>query len=142
MMQSLRRVAASLNPVRARAKVLARENREMRTALIRIRREANLSQSDVAERLGVSQQAIHKLERYDADPRLSTLERYANAVGALVLHRVVVDHGQSIRLAQSSPWGDRHSKVAQRVHVIRMQRTGTLDGWVQSEAPREAVQVR
>ncbi len=130
MMQTIRRVTASLNPVRARAKVLARENREMRAALVQIRRDSGLSQQDVADLLEISQQAVQKLERYDADPKLSTLERYANAVGALVTHRVVVDHGQSTHLAVRSPWAVQHSIGTQQVDVIRMVRSGTLDGWI------------
>lgn len=90
--------------VRARAKVLAREDREMKASLIQLRRAANLSQQDIADRLGVSQQAINKIERYDSDPKLSTLRRYANAVGALITHEVFSDFGQSVWLASKSSW--------------------------------------
>ena len=34
--------------------------------------------------MGVTQQAVHKLERHDSDPKPSTVRRYANAVGAVV----------------------------------------------------------
>lgn len=100
-------LAQSISPlklVRARARVLAREDRRLRAELVRVRRQNSLSQKNVAELLGVTPQAIQKLERYDADPKLSTLRRYANAVGALVEHRVTVDYGQSISLASSSRW--------------------------------------
>ena len=91
--------------IRARAKVLAREHRTMRTELIALRREAGLTQGDVAERMGVRQQAVSKFERYDSDPKLSTVRRYANPVGALVEHRVERDQGQSIVLASTkSSW--------------------------------------
>lgn len=90
--------------VRARAKVLAREDREMRAALIRLRREACLSQRQVADLIGVTQQAVQKLERYDSDPKLSTIRRYANAVGALIDHRVTPDLGQSAALAYAPRW--------------------------------------
>lgn len=129
MMHSLRRVAASISPVRARAKVLARENREMRAALVRVRREGGLTQADVAEMLGVSQQAVNKLERYDADPRLSTLERYANAVGALVHHRVEVDRGQSLRLTQPTAWVASRATAPRFVRAVPSERTRTIDGW-------------
>lgn len=92
--------------VRPRAKVLAREHRRLRAELVRVRLENGLSQADVAELLQITPQAVSKLERYDADPKLSTLARYANAVGALVEHRVTVDRGQSIILAASSGWGE------------------------------------
>jgi antitoxin HicB len=41
------------------------------------REELGLSQAAVAKRLGVTQQAYGKLERSDADPRLSTLDKLA-----------------------------------------------------------------
>lgn len=100
-------LAKSVSPmklVRARAKVLAREDRDMRAELVRIRRKANLTQKKVAEQLGITAQAVAKIERYDADPKLSTLRRYANAVGAIVEHRVTADSGQSIYMASSSRW--------------------------------------
>lgn len=129
MMQAVRRAANALNPVRARGKVLARENREMRARLVQIRHDAGLTQQDVADMLGVSQQAVQKIERYDADPRLSTLERYANAVGALVHHHVVVDRGQSMRLAQPSGWGAARASVRQSVRPSAARPISTIDGW-------------
>lgn len=56
--------------------------------LIDLRHRANLSQKDVAERLGITQSAIAKFESGERDPRLSTLRRYALAVGASVTHAV------------------------------------------------------
>ncbi|MEH3088163.1 MAG: helix-turn-helix transcriptional regulator [Microbacterium arborescens] len=78
----------NLDVIQARAKKLAAEDRAMRRALVALRREAGLTQQDVADFMGCTQQAVQKLERYDADPQLSTLRRYANAVGALVAHEV------------------------------------------------------
>lgn len=43
--------------------------------------ELGLSQADVADRIGTTQSAIARLESGQSDPRLSTLERYARAVG-------------------------------------------------------------
>jgi predicted transcriptional regulator len=40
-----------------------------------------LSQTEVAARMGTSQSAVARLEAGDVDIRLSTLERYAAAVG-------------------------------------------------------------
>ncbi|MDN5558781.1 MAG: helix-turn-helix domain-containing protein [Ruaniaceae bacterium] len=53
----------------------------------------------MAKLLGVSQQAINKFERYDSDPKLSTIRRYANAVGVLVEHRVVLSDDRSMAFA-------------------------------------------
>lgn len=45
----------------------------------RVRR--GISQVDIAERVGTTQSAIARLERGDSDPRLSTLQRYADTLG-------------------------------------------------------------
>lgn len=45
------------------------------------RRRLGLSQTEVAERMRTSQSAVARLEAGDGDVRLSTLERYADAVG-------------------------------------------------------------
>lgn len=50
-------------------------------ALVQARKDAGLKQPEVAERMGVSQQAISKIEDMDGDPKLSTVRRYATAIG-------------------------------------------------------------
>lgn len=130
MMQSVRRAVAILSPVRARAKVLAREGRTMRSELVSIRRARGLSQQDVADRMGISQQAVHKLERYDADPRMSTIERYSNAVEALIFHRVEEDRGQSMRLAEGSDWESSPAIALHQVRRMSGPRTARVDGWM------------
>lgn len=67
---------------------LTQADDEMRWALIQARKEAGLSQRDVAEMMGVKQPTVAAFESQDNDPRLSTLRRYALAVGASVEHRV------------------------------------------------------
>lgn len=49
--------------------------------MARKRRELGLSQTEVAARMGTSQSAVARLESGDADVRISTLERYAAALG-------------------------------------------------------------
>lgn len=49
--------------------------------LVEVRREAGLSQTVVAARMGTSQSVVARLESGSVDVRLSTLERYAAAVG-------------------------------------------------------------
>jgi transcriptional regulator with XRE-family HTH domain len=53
---------------------------ELVERLVEERRLQGLSQTDVAARMGTSQSAVARLERGDADVRLSTLERYAAAL--------------------------------------------------------------
>jgi ribosome-binding protein aMBF1 (putative translation factor) len=55
--------------------------------LIAERRAAGLSQAEVADRMGTSQPAVARVEAGAVDVRLSTLQRYAAAVGRrLELH--------------------------------------------------------
>jgi predicted transcriptional regulator len=49
--------------------------------LVEQRKRLGLSQTQVAARMGTSQSAVARLEAGDADARLSTLHRYAAAVG-------------------------------------------------------------
>lgn len=97
-------VNPGVDQVRARAKLLAREHRQMRAKLIGLRERSGLTQAEVGELIGISQQAINKFERYDADPKLSTIRQYANAVGAIIEHHVTLDIGQSVLAAAPSPW--------------------------------------
>lgn len=50
--------------------------------LVGLRRTHGLTQTEVAERMGVTQPTISDLETQTGDPRLSTVQRYARAVGA------------------------------------------------------------
>jgi predicted transcriptional regulator len=63
---------------------LADRRRELIEELVRARRESELSQTDVAARMGTSQSAVARLESGELDARLSTLERYAAALGRTV----------------------------------------------------------
>lgn len=50
--------------------------------LVAIRRANSLSQTDVATTMGTTQSAVSDLEGGRVEPRISTLMRYAQAVGA------------------------------------------------------------
>jgi transcriptional regulator with XRE-family HTH domain len=58
-----------------------RRRRETIGALSEHRRAAGLSQTEVAARMGTSQSTVARLEAGEVDPRVSTLERYAEALG-------------------------------------------------------------
>ncbi|MEU8360037.1 helix-turn-helix transcriptional regulator [Nonomuraea sp. NPDC048882] len=64
--------------------------RDMRLieALVGVRKQLGLAQSEVADRMGRSQPAVSDFERVGGDPRLSTVRRYALAIGAEVHHLV------------------------------------------------------
>ncbi|ASR55529.1 helix-turn-helix domain-containing protein [Cellulomonas sp. PSBB021] len=74
-----------------RADFLIEDHAAMRAALVALRKKHGLSQSVVAERMGVSQPTVAGFEHYDANPTLATLRRYALAVGGRVRSEVVDD---------------------------------------------------
>ena len=61
---------------------MSAERRRLVAELTAQRRSAGLSQTEVAARMGTSQSAVARLETGDADVRVSTLERYAAAIGS------------------------------------------------------------
>ncbi len=63
---------------------MAEARRALGEELVSRRRELGLSQTQVAARMGTSQSAVARLEAGQGDIRLSTLERYAAALGSLV----------------------------------------------------------
>ena len=63
---------------------MSAERRRLVADLTAQRRSAGLSQTEVAARMGTSQSAVARLETGDADVRVSTLERYAAAIGSQV----------------------------------------------------------
>lgn len=69
---------------------LAREDQKLLEELIKLRKK-RMRQDEVAERMGVSQPTVSSFERLGNDPRLSTIRRYAQAVGAMVRHQVDPD---------------------------------------------------
>ncbi len=54
---------------------------EVARALIKARMKANLTQADVAERMGTTQSVIARLESGTRSVNLKTLEKYASATG-------------------------------------------------------------
>jgi transcriptional regulator with XRE-family HTH domain len=60
---------------------VAEQRREIAAQLVRVRRQLGLSQTEVAARMRTSQSAVARLESGEGDVRLSSLQRYAEAVG-------------------------------------------------------------
>ena len=67
-------------PVLPGFREIALRRRELIADLVSARRDAGLSQADVAERMGTTQSAVARLESGEVDARLSTLQRFASAV--------------------------------------------------------------
>jgi len=57
--------------------------------LIEARTQANLTQAQVARRMGTTQSVVARLESGHPTPSLRTLKRYASAVGSKVEIRLV-----------------------------------------------------
>jgi predicted transcriptional regulator len=65
--------------------------RRLLAALLDRRAALGLSQTEVAARMGTSQSAVARLGSQQADLRLSTLERYAAALGQRIDWRLKED---------------------------------------------------
>ena len=63
---------------------MADRRRGLIAELAGARRASGVSQTEIAARMGTSQSAVARLESGELDARMSTLERYAAAVGAVV----------------------------------------------------------
>lgn len=63
------------------------------------REQAGMTQQQVAERMGTKKSAISRLENNAGDVRLSTLQRYAEAVGC----RLVVQVAEPEEKAKAAP---------------------------------------
>jgi transcriptional regulator with XRE-family HTH domain len=66
---------------------------ELLSALIDIRNAMSLSQKKVARAMGTTQSAVSELEGGATDPRISTVQRYARAVGATLHMGLIVPNG-------------------------------------------------
>lgn len=81
----------SIERIDARADSLVEGHLALLQSLTSLRKKHGLTQGDVAERMSVSQSAVSQFERYDSNPTLATLRRYALAVGARIEERVLDD---------------------------------------------------
>ena len=62
---------------------------DMARELIAARSRAGMTQSDVAQRMGTTQSVIARLEGGKRTPSMRTVQRYAQAVGARAVVRIV-----------------------------------------------------
>jgi predicted transcriptional regulator len=80
-LDEIARERLAANPDFDRLVEAALARRELLRGLARRREELGLSQTVVAARMETSQSSIARLESGTADTRLSTLERFATALG-------------------------------------------------------------
>ena len=87
------------------ATLLAEADERLLADLIAARHKAGLTQRQVAELLGIKQASVAAFEHYDNDPRLSTIRRYALAVGAAIQHSVECCDEEAVTPTKASlPW--------------------------------------
>src|ERR1700758_2716716 len=75
---------------------MSAQRRRLVAELTAQRRSAGLSQTEVAARMGTSQSAVARLETGEADVRVSTLERYAAAVGSQLAWQAQAGQAQPV----------------------------------------------
>jgi transcriptional regulator with XRE-family HTH domain len=100
------------------------------SALLReARRQAGLSQAQLARRLGVSQAAVAKLERRNANPTVGTLDRALRATGRhLRLQSVALDRSVDETLIQAQLELTPAERLAQLEAMYEWGRELTLTG--------------
>ncbi|MFH2245467.1 helix-turn-helix transcriptional regulator [Enterobacter sichuanensis] len=65
-------------------------------ALNQLREELNVSQTELANAMGVKQPTVAKIEQPGNDPRLSTLKRYVSALDGELSIDVTLPNGKRI----------------------------------------------
>lgn len=94
-----REMMASLDPAR-RARIEERtKNALIAIRLAELRKDANLSQKELADKIGVSQSAISQLENSANVIQLDTLTKYVNALGGKLHLSVELPSGQAVQLS-------------------------------------------
>ena len=115
-----------------RADLLVDARDRLLEGLVRLRKEHKLSQQTVAERMGVSQPTVAAFERYDANPTVSSIIRYAMAVNALLDIKVVDDCGEGV----PATWqitGAAQATV--RVPTLSRKTQAVTDDWSITQEP-------
>lgn len=87
-------------PVLPGFREMAQRRQQLLAELVSHRYAVGLSQADVAQRMGTSQPAVARLEAGGVDARMSTLERYAAAIGARLEMRLEMRLGPTEGSAQ------------------------------------------
>lgn len=90
------------SPLDRRAQILVRNDAQFMAQLVELRKKLGLTQAEIAERMNTSQPAVAAFERVENDPKLSTIRRYAMAVGLLIDHVVEVDEGDTFHVTIST----------------------------------------
>ena len=88
--------------IRSRAKSLTAAQRQLMDQLVDLREKQGLSQAEVAQRMGVHQSSVARIEAYDSNPTFSTLRRYALAIEARLRLEAYADDGSDYAPSERS----------------------------------------
>ena len=106
----------------------AQELQRLIDGLVKCRKALHLSQTEVAERMGVRQPTVSGFETERSDPRLSTLQRYARAVEARLRIRMEMpahcDWVSQTRVKYNQP-----KTVVMLEAVAAASSTGIVEDW-------------
>ena len=72
------------------------EASRQKVVLSQLREELSMSQTELAQAIGVSQPTIAKMERPENAPRLSTLKRYVAALGGELSINITLPTGKRV----------------------------------------------
>ena len=79
---------------------LAAADEQFMRQLVALRHSAGLTQEDLGRAWGRHKTTVSQFERPGADPRLSTIRRYAASIGARYIHHVVLDTPHRLHRAE------------------------------------------
>jgi transcriptional regulator with XRE-family HTH domain len=101
------------DPEQALALDLVKADHDMLRDLVWLRRKAHMRQEDVGAKFGVTQPTVQAFERVGNDPRLSSIRRYALAIGARITHKVERDSRLERIMLRARDLSEEHDVVEQ-----------------------------
>jgi transcriptional regulator with XRE-family HTH domain len=104
------------SPMRLLSDDLVNQTRDMLSKLVEMREMRNLSVSDVADLMGMTDEEILEFESYTSDPHLDDVVRYALAVEA----RIAVD------VTDGRAWAKRE---------LTPRESNLISGWITTHVP-------
>lgn len=122
---------AAANPVLAGAIEDANALQALLDELVSLRKRAGLTQTDVARLMGVRQPTVSQFETESSDPRISTLQRYARAVGSQVVWRVA---SWTSDFAPSAGYATKSDTANVRPHNVTVSRKPLAMDWAAAGA--------
>jgi transcriptional regulator with XRE-family HTH domain len=110
--------AAGLDPDSADYRLreqLAAADDDLLERLVQMRKDKGLTQQAVADRMHRDKAAVSNFERLNVDPHLSTIRRYAAAIGAAYTHEVREFDLDSVSSADYEPHTNEFQKLTEYV---------------------------